>query len=240
MARFPCAATLLRVAALSMSLSAAPAMAQQNPPPQNVVALSAGASTELTMDWLTLVFSTAREGPDAATVQGQLRQALDAALAEARKSARAGELNVRTGGFSLQPRYAPKGGMSGWHGSAELIVEGRDTAAISQLAGRIQTLSIARVAWSLSREAREKVESEVAGQAIARFRARADEVARQFGFAGWTLREANVSSNEPPPGMPVPMMRAQAAGAVADAALPVEAGKALVSASVNGSVQLTK
>ncbi len=226
------------LAALALLGALHTAVAQTLPPPQNVVALAASASTELTMDWLTLVFATTREGQDAAAVQAQLKQALDAALAEARRAARPGELAVRTGGFALHPRYGPKGGITGWQGSAELIVEGRDTPAIAQLAGRIQTLTIARVAWSLSREAREKVEAEVAAQAIARFRARADAVAQQFGFAGWTIREVNVGGNEPPPGMPVPMLRAAAAAAPMAEALPVEAGKAQVSATVSGSVQL--
>jgi predicted secreted protein len=226
-------------ALLAVALLAPPVPAQTLPAPQNIVSLSASANTELTMDWLTVVFSTSRDGPDAAAVQAQLRQALEAALTEARKSAKPGELNVRTGGFSLYPRYAPKGGITGWQGSTELVVEGRDANAIAQLTGRIQTLSIGRVTWSLSREAREKVDAEVSAQAIARFRTRADAVARQFGFAGWTLREVNVSSNEPPPGMPAPVMRAQAS-ALAEAPLPVEAGKAIVSATVNGSVQLTK
>jgi predicted secreted protein len=231
---------VLASALLGLAAPAAQAQAALAPPPQNVVSLAATASLELTMDWLTIVFSTAREGSDAAAVQSQLRQALDTALAEARKGARPGEVNVRTGAFSLYPRHAPKGGLAGWQGSAELIVEGRDAAALSQLAGRIQTLTIARVQWSLSREAREKVEGEVTAQAIARFRARADLVARQFGFGSWTVREVNVSSNDAP-GLPVPVMRAQAMRAAADEApLPVEAGKATVTASVGGSVQLAK
>jgi predicted secreted protein len=236
-------AGLLAAVLVAASL-AGPARAQGQAPaaplpaPQNVVSLSASASVELPMDWLVVTFSITRDGPDAAAVQGQLKQALDVALAEARKAARPGEVNVRTGSFSLHPRYAPKGGISGWQGSAELVVEGRDTVAISQLAGRIQTLTIGRVGWSLSREAREKVEAQVAAQAIERFRARADLVAKQFGFAAWTLREVNVGSSEPP-GTPMPVMRAQAMRAGADeASLPVEAGKAVVSATVSGSVQL--
>lgn len=228
------------LAAAAMFAGPASAQAPVAPPGAllNVVSLSASASVELTMDWLSVTYSTTREGGDAAAVQAQLRQALDAALAEARKAARPGEVQVRTGGFSLHPRYAPKGGISGWQGTAEMIVEGRDTAAISQLAGRVQTLTVARVGWSLSREAREKVEAEVAAQAIERFRARADLVARQFGFGAWALREVNVGSPDGPV-MPVPVMRAQAMRAGADeAALPVEAGKALVSATVSGSVQL--
>jgi predicted secreted protein len=212
--------------------------AQILPPPQNVVSLSASATVEVGKDWLTVVFATTREGTDAGAVQSQLKQALDAALAEARKLARPGQVEVQTGGFSLQPRYAPKGGINGWHGSTELIVEGRDTQAIAQLTGRVQSLAIARVGFSLSREAREKVESDVAAQAIARFRSRADAVTRQFGFNTYVVREVVVTSNEPQGG-PVPMMRLQAARAsVSDEVLPVEAGKASVSATVNGSVQM--
>jgi len=212
--------------------------AQTPPPPQNVVSLSASATVEVSKDWLTVVFATTREGTDAGAVQSQLKQALDAALAEARKLAKPGQVEVQTGGFSLQPRYAPKGGINGWQGSAELIVEGRDTATIAQLTGRVQSLSIARVGFSLSREAREKVEADVAAQAIARFRSRAEAVAKQFGFGGYVLREVTVASNEPHGG-PQPMMRLQAARAsMADEALPVEAGKASVTATVNGSVQM--
>ena len=120
-------------------------------PPSNVVALSASASTEVAKDWLSIAFSTSRDGPDAAGVQSQLRQALDAALAEARKVAKPGQVEVQTGGFSIYPRYAPKGGISGWQGSVELLVQGRDTQALSQLAGRVQTLSISRTVFSLRR-----------------------------------------------------------------------------------------
>ncbi len=209
------------------------------PQPANVVALSATATMELTMDWLTVVFNTAREGSDAAAVQSQLRTALDAALAEARRAAKlGGDVAVRTGGFALNPRYGQKGSISGWQGQAELVIEGRDTAAIAQVMGRIQTLTIGRVGWSLSREAREKVEGEVMAQAISRFRSRADDLARQFGMSGYTVREVSVSGNEAGGGPPVMMMRTQAARSGADESLPVEAGKAQVTATVSGTVQM--
>ncbi len=205
----------------------------------NVVSLSATATVEMTMDWLTVVYGTNRDGADAASVQQQLRQALDTALNEARKAAKpGGDLVVRTGGFSLNPRYGAKGGINGWQGGAELIVEGRDTQAIAALMGRIQTLTISRVGWSLSREAREKVEGDVTAQAITRFRTRAEAVSKSFGLSSYSIREVNVSSNEPPSGM-APMMRARGmAAAQADESLPVEAGKAQVTATVSGTVQM--
>jgi len=225
------------------------ASAQTLPPPSNVVSLSASASVEVLNDWLTMAFSTSREGTDANTVQAQLRQALDAALAEARKAAKPGALEVQTGGFQIYPRYAPPnpraigaaaaGGIVGWQGSAELLVQGRDVQAITQLAGRIQTLTISRLGFTLSREAREKVEGDVTAQAIARFRARADAVTRAFGMGSYSVREVNVSGDEA--ALPQVRMRAMAsATAVNESAQPVEAGKATVTATVSGSVQISK
>lgn len=238
------AARALRGPALGLALAllAAAPRAQVLPPPQNVVSLAATATTQVAQDWLTVVLATTREGSDATLLQAQLKQALDAALAEARRAAAGSApqaLEVQTGGFSLNPRYGRDGRMSGWSGRAELLLQGRDTAAIAQLAGRIQTLTVASTGFSLSREAREKVESQVAAEAIARFRARADEVSRAFGFASWSLREVNVQTDSAL-GQPMPRLRATAAmAAPVDEALPVEAGKATVSVTVAGSITLS-
>jgi predicted secreted protein len=220
-------------------LCAGAAGAQTLPPPSGVVSLSASASVEVTKDLLSVALSVTKDGQDAAGVQSQLKQALDAALAEAKKAARPGQLEVQTGNFSLHPRYSSKGGITGWQGSAELVVEGRDMAAIGQLTGRITTMSIARVGYGLSRELREKVEGDVAAQAIARYRAKAAEVAKQFGFTGYTIREVNVNTGEPVLYAAAPMMRSKALSA-SDESLPVEAGKGTVTVTVNGSVQMTK
>ena len=225
-------------ALLSLALIASVPARADTAPAQGVLGLSASASVEVTKDLLSVTFSTSKEGADANAVQAQLKQALDAALAEAKKAARPGQVDVQTGNFSLYPRYAPKGGISGWMGSAEVIVEGRDMAAIGQLSGRITTMTIARVGFRLSREANQKVEGEVAAEAIARYRARAAEYAKQFGYAGYAIREVNVATSEPQQG-PIPMLRMQAATASSQGeALSVEPGKALVTATVNGTVQM--
>ena len=233
--------TSSRVAlALCTVLAAANAAADTLPPPLGVVSLSASASLEVTKDLLGITLNTTREGQDAASVQSQLKQALDAALTEAKKAAKPGQLEVQTGGFSLSPRYTSKGVINGWQGSTELIVEGRDMQAIGQLTGRITTLTISRVAYSLSRELREKTEGEVSAQAIARYRAKAADYAKQFGYGSYVVREVNVSSNEQP-GVPAPMYRAKAMSVTSsDESLPVEAGKGVVTVSVNGTVQMNK
>ena len=213
---------------------------QQTPYPlqQNVVQLSANGSVEVQQDMLSISMSTTRDGSDAAAVQSQLKAAIDAALTEARNAAQPGQLDVRTGNFSLYPRYGRDGKSIGWQGSAELILEGRDFTRISGTAGKLQTLTVGNVSFGLSREQRAKVEGDAQGIAIERFKARALEIARGFGFASYTLREVNVSANDQ--GFtPRPRLMAMEAKAVmADAPVPVEAGKTSVVVTVSGSVQL--
>jgi predicted secreted protein len=230
--------SLLRSSILLAALAGPALVHAETPPPQGVVGLSASATVEVTKDLLSVAFSTTREGADAAAVQSQLKQALDAALAEAKKAAKPGQLEVQTGNFSLYPRYAPKGGISGWQGSAELLVEGRDMPAIGALTGRISTMTIARVGYGLSRELREKVEGEVAAQAIGRFKAKAADYAKQFGYGSWVIREVSVNADSPVMMTAAPMLRAKAMSAAADESLPVEAGKGTVTVSVNGTVQM--
>ena len=216
------------------------ARAQLPAPPEGVVSLASSASIEVTKDLLSVALSVTRDGPDAGTVQSQLKQALEAALAEARKAARPGQVEVQAGNFSLYPRYSNKGAIVGWTGSTELVIEGRDMQAIGQLTGRISTMTIARVGYTLSRELRERSEAEVTAQAIGRYRAKAADYAKQFGYAGYVVREVNVAAGEPVSYAPAMPMRAKAMSVGQDEALPVEPGKGVVSVNVNGTVQLTK
>src|SRR4051812_8966043 len=190
----------LALAAIAIGFAAAAPARADTAPPQGVLSLTASASVEVTKDLLAITFSTTKEGADANVVQSQLKQALDAALAEAKKAARPGQVDVQTGNFSIYPRYvntANRQSMSGWQGSAQLVVEGRDLQAIGQLAGRITTMTVGGVGYRLSREAMQRVEGEIAAEAVARYRAKAAEYARQFGYAGYTLREVTVSTSEP-------------------------------------------
>jgi predicted secreted protein len=235
----------MKLSLLAAALVAcASAAAQTLPPPAGVLNLSTSAAVEVTKDVLTIVFSTTRDGADAQAVQSALKQSLDTALAEARRIAKPGQVEVQTGNFSLYPRYGnPKTSgqptIIGWQGTAELQVQGKDAAAIAQLSGRISTMSIARVGYSLSKEAREKVEAEVTAKAIADWRAKAQQMSQQFGYSGYSVREVNVATNEPGGG-PVPVMARMSMAKAADESLPVEAGKGEVSATVSGSAQMTR
>lgn len=213
----------------------------QSPPPpepRNVVQLASSASMDVAQDWLTVTLGTTREGADPTALQDQLRQALDAALTEAKKAVKAGAMDVHTGQFSLQPRYGRDGKITGWQGSTALVLEGKDFARIGATAGKLQPLTINGSSFSLSPEGRARVETQVQTMAIERFRAKAGDIASSFGFKNYSLREVSVNlldgGYEPRPRA----MMAYAKGVSADAPIPVEAGTTAVVVQINGSVQL--
>lgn len=224
---------------LGVAAAAAAQPASGGMEPVNVVHIAASGFMDVQQDWLSMSLNTTKEGTDAATVQNQLKVALDAALGVAKAAAQPQLLEVRTGQFTLYPRYSSAGKINGWQGTTELVLEGRDFARISTTAGKIQTLTMANVGFSLSRQAQQKLESDVQALAIERFKARATEVAKGFGFAGYALRELSISSADQGGGQPVPrVMAMQAKAAMSDAPVSVEAGKSMVNVTVSGSIQL--
>jgi len=214
------------------------ALSQPAPVPRDVVQFSATAEAEALQDQLTVILRISRDGPEPLAVQEQLKATLEAALADARSAAQPGVMDVRTGQFSLMPRHGRDGRISGWQGTADLILQGRDFGRISSVAARIQGMTVASVAFALSREQRERLESQAQARAIERYRARAGEIARAFGFSGYTLRELALSSSEQGPGPRPRLLAMEARSSIAEAPLPVEAGKATVLVTVSGSVQL--
>ena len=230
---------LVAACALGASLSLqARAQAPVQKDPEGVVSLNSSVTVQVPNDWITVQFSTSKEGIDANAVQSALKEALGTALAQARQVAKPdGHVEVQGGGFSLQPRFNNKGIVNGWTGTTSLTVQGRDMGTIAELAGRVQSMTVGSLDYSVSREAREKVEGDAAAQAIARFRAKAGDYAKAFGYSSFVVREANVNfdGGQPPPR---PFRARIAMAPSMSEPLPVEAGSGSVTANVNGSVQL--
>ncbi|NIF85748.1 DUF541 domain-containing protein [Comamonas sp. Tr-654] len=237
-----------RAAAAALALAAAcaggnvwaQAAARDAQRPANVVQLSAQGTVEVKQDWMTATLSASKDGRDAASVQSQLQKIVESAMTTLRNDAQGRQMELSTGNFSISPRYGNNGKIEGWQGQAEIVLQGRDFVRITQAAAKVQEMTLGSMSFGLSREAREKVEGEAQAKAIENFRQRAAAISKSFGFAGYSLREVNVSSSggggHP---MPRPRMMSMAKASYADAApVPVEADRAEVTVTVGGSIQM--
>lgn len=229
------------VAGLMLTSLASTAFAQVPAEPlRNVVQLSAVGSVEVDQDWLQLTLSSSREGSEAAAVQRQLQQVVERAMTSLRSQAKAQDMQVRTGSFGVYPRHGSDGKIKGWQGSAEVVLEGKDFARITQAAAQQEGMAIANMGFGLSKEGRAQVQEQAQAQAIEQFKSRASQLAQLLGFSSYTLREVSVSSQDSYPVVRMQRSNMMAASAKMESAdaVAVEAGKDQVTVNVSGSVQL--
>jgi predicted secreted protein len=214
------------------------AFAQPNPQPFfNVVTLDASATTEVTVDTLTVTLFTEEQGPDPAALAARANTRLEQALATAKSEP---AVEARSGSYQTTPVYDRASQIAGWQLRAELVLESRDFKTVSALAGKLQpAMKLGGMTFSLSRAAREKAESALLADALRKFQARADAIAKTLGFPGYSLGQISVRS-EGSPIHPV-AFRAMAVAQVADGGgppPPMEGGKNAVTVVVSGSVVL--
>jgi len=228
----------LLMGALWSSIQIATAQTQVPPPdgPARRVSLSAQAQVQVEQDVLTLTLQVVRQAIEAQTVQTQLKSALDAALTPLRADAVAGRMDVRSGRYALVPRYDRDGRISGWQGTAELVLEGTDTVRITQAVGKVQGMTVARLAFGLTPAQRLQAQTQAQNQAVSLFRQRAAELARGFAAAGYVVDDIQVHYDD---AAPMPRAELMAARAMGDTSpLPVQAGQTTLTVSVTGSVRL--
>ncbi|KUY50335.1 MULTISPECIES: SIMPL domain-containing protein [unclassified Burkholderia] len=208
------------------------------PEPAGVLSLSSQASADMPQDiiHITLFYEQQAKDPDSLT--SALNQRADAALSQAKSVS---GLSAHTGAFSVYPSTDRDGKISAWRGRTEVALESRDIAAASKLAGQLSNLmQVANVEFSLSPEAQRTAEQKLTTEAIKSFRARADEAAKAFGYSSYTIRDVNVGSgrNVQPYTRVMEMAAGPIGSAKMSAPIAVEGGKATVSVTVNGSVQM--
>ncbi|KUZ80859.1 hypothetical protein WI36_06685 [Burkholderia ubonensis] len=208
------------------------------PEPSGVLSLSSQASAEVPQDIIHITLFYEQQAKDPGSLTSALNQRADAALAQAKAVS---GVAAHTGAFSVYPSTDRDGRISAWRGRTEVVLESRDFAAASKLAGQLSNLmQVANVEFSLSPEAQRAAEQKLTTEAIKSFRVRADEAAKAFGYNNYSIRDVNVGSGRNV--QPYPRMMAMAAApmdsAKMSAPIAVEGGKATVSVTVNGSVQM--
>ena len=226
--------------ALTLASPAAHAQAANPhfPEPAGVLSLSSQASADVPQDIIHITLFYEQQAKDPGSLTSALNQRADAALAQAKGVS---GVTAHTGAFSVYPSTDRDGKISAWRGRTEVVLESRDFAAASKLAGQLSNqMQIANVEFSLSPEAQRAAEQKLTTEAVKSFRTRADEAAKAFGYGSYSIRDVNVGGGRSV--QPYPRMMAMAAApmdnAKMSAPIPVQGGKATVSVTVNGSVQM--
>lgn len=232
------AATILGTAMMTTAFAQAAPETNYSGAHSGVLSLDAQAVTEVPTDTVTLTLGAEQEGADPGAISTALSRKADEVIAQAKRTS---GVQAETGGFNIYPNTNRDGKISTWRGHAEVRITSKDFAAASKLAGQLANqMQVQNVNFTLSREARTAAETKLIDQAVASFRDKALATTKLFGYTSYTIRDVHVSEGSSNPG-PRPMMRMAAAPASFDSApVPIEGGKAQVTVTVSGAVQMLK
>lgn len=221
------------IAALA-ALQSAPALAADTPNPPTVE-LAAEASGPAANDLAVAVLYAERSGTSAAAVAREVNRDIAAGLELARTQ---GAVKVQSSNVSTWPVYGKdgQGRIAAWRMRSELRLESTDTAAMSELVGKLQeTLALAQLGMEPAPETRRKAVADVTVDALRAFEVRArliaDTLGRRHRIAHLSVADHGL---QPPP---MPRMRAAVMAAEATPA-PLEGGESRVSVQVSGRIEL--
>lgn len=211
---------------------------------------AAGAPPERTPTTIELSADATRSAPNDMAIASLYHQADDknpatlarnvnAAVAAALEQARAyPAIKTRTAGVSTFPVYGKEGRkIEGWRMRADIHLESRDIAALSELLARLQSsLALSSLTMEPAPETRRSVSDLAATDAIHAFQARARSVA---GILDKPYRIRHLSVAYGGAQRPVfPTMKTAAFAADA-APMAIEAGESEIAVSVSGTIELT-
>lgn len=228
--------------------TALPAAAETDTLHYNMIEFAESANLEITRDTMTAYFSTASEGKDRATVNKAFQKKFN----DFNKAVQNNKLQTEILNRSASPRYEYNNGkriQTGWEEEAVFKVESKDFDAINRLIDEtLQTATLNRIGFSISKEKREAAVDQVSKAAILRFKDRAQDLAKTLGFSNYKIVKLNlghIGNRSIDNGFArAKMMNAEAAmfkRSASDENNAIQApspGSEEISITVNGSVQM--
>ena len=173
--------------------TALPAAAETDTLHYNMIEFAESANLEITRDTMTAYFSIASEGKDRATVNKAFQKKSN----DFNKAVQNNKLQTEILNRSASPRYEYNNNgkriQTGWEEEAVFKVESKDFDAINRLIDEtLQTATLNRIGFSISKEKREAAVDQVSKAAILRFKDRAQDLAKTLGFSNYKIVKLNL------------------------------------------------
>lgn len=230
----------LPIALLStLILLAAPlAVFAAEPLRYNRVSLNESAQSEVENDLLVAVLAAQAEGRDAGAPADEVNRQMDWAVNMAKSLP---DVKVQTLGYNTRAIYN-KNQVRGWRVSQSLRLESHDGRLLGDLIAQLQEqLKVQSLGYQVSDEQRRKYLDGLTETALARFRARAKNIATAMERRSYRLVQIHVNDGQR---HAMPMARgAMMEMASADASVAparIEAGTQTMTVSINGEIELSE
>ncbi len=224
----------------AVALAPAIAFAQTSPqrePPSPTVTVTASATSTLPNDRMTAWLRADSDNASAKVAAADVNARIAAATKRLQGNP---AITASSAGYSTTP-INEKDRPTRWHVTQTIKLESADFGALAAEIGALQEsgLLFTSMAFSLSDDARRRVEDGVTQNAIHAWQQRVQNAAAGLGYGAWRVGEVNVQTNDG--GRPFPMSVARSDMKLMAAPMPapaVDAGTSDVTVAVSGSAWL--
>jgi len=208
--------------------------ADNDPLRYNQVRLQAQQSEAVSNDTMHVTLNSYAEMQDSARLAARINQDMEWALARAKQYR---DVKVSTGGYQTWPVIRQEV-TAAWRGQQDLMLESRNTEALSQLTGELQEkLKVKSMSFSVSDEQRMAVENRLIDDALNAFKVRARIVGDNLNAKGYRIVDINVGTSAQRPPVMYQARMATMAMEASDA-VAVEGGESDVQVTVSGTIEL--
>lgn len=148
-------------------------------------------------------------------------------------------IELQTEGVSHYAHYNEKGNIDGWEASGSISLKSKDFEAIATVLENLgKDVAIRHIDFSVSPEKLASLEDEMTLEIIQKFQHKADVIQKGLGAKSYKLKDIHIQTPNNGASQTYPVMYAAKMARSADAMeqMPLEAGKATISASASGSV----
>lgn len=217
--------------ALGLAVSAS---AHDPDPTFDRIQFTVSAEDSVSNDTLTAHLYYQREGEKPAELADDVNQTVAWAVKLAKS--RAG-VHVQTENYQTNPVYR-KQTLTGWQVRQGIRLRSQDSTVLSELLAELQTrLAVQSVRYTVSPEARSKVEDHLIGRALANFRHRAELITEEMGRKGYRVVRLDIHREQDRPRNVA--IRTQAMSTASKIATPtLETGESILRVNVNAQVEL--
>ncbi|MEE9492911.1 MAG: SIMPL domain-containing protein [Gammaproteobacteria bacterium] len=209
-------------------------VADEDKQPMDQVNFQIDVDTEVENDQINVVLSIHEKNRHPAQLAVKINDAMAWALEIARSY---DKIDIKTGSYQTYPVYNNKR-ISSWRGQQDLLLQGSEVSAISELTGRLQErLQVQSMRFSVSRERQRQEQEKLISDALQAFQKRAALIAKNLGATGYDIETVSIQSSGQPY-MPRMRMESMTKTTSMASAPAMEAGSSKVQVTVSGAVRL--
>ncbi|MBN6064929.1 SIMPL domain-containing protein [Aggregatibacter actinomycetemcomitans] len=225
---------------LSVALSANAETKPADEPEKNIISFNTEVTKEVDYDVMEVTLFVKQENKNLKELNRAINEKVNAALDVIKKQS---AVQIKKNTRSTQVRYDNKGKQTGWVERADLVLESKDFAALSQVISDLNdTLAIADVTQKLSKEAAAKFEDEILKSVLAQFQHKAQLIQTSLNAKGYEVISMGLDGRNEMPYfgermMPVANMKSFSSEAASEVNLDTN-GKAELKASVSAQIKL--